>query len=82
MGYLSKELHYVDKVMDYGVTVSILKANNRILGWVEPYPQSTAVDEERGKYFYSVGNPNKQRLTQYTVDTREEGMNALKRIFL
>ena len=82
MSYLLKELHYVDKVMDYGVTVSILKARNKILGWVEPYPESTAVDEEKGKYFYSVGNPNKQRLTQYTVDTLDEGKEALKRIFL
>ena len=82
MGYLLKELHFVDKVMDYGVTISILKARNRILGWVEPYPEFTAVDEEKGKYFYSLGNPNKHRLTQYTVDTLDEGKEALKRIFL
>ncbi len=81
MGYLKSEVHWKKSVTDYGVIRATLKCKNKTLGYVEAYPKYTACDEERNKFFYSIGKPS-QNPEQYRVETLEEGMNALQNTLL
>lgn len=81
MGYLKSELHWNKSVTDYDAVRVTLKCKNKVLGYVEAYPKNTVCDEERNKFFYCIGKPS-QNHEQYRVDTLEEGMNALQRIWL
>lgn len=81
MSYLKSELHWKKGVTDYGAVRVTLKHKNKVLGYVEAYPKYTACDEERDKFFYSIGKPS-QNNDQYRVETLEEGMNALQRVLL
>lgn len=81
MSYIKSKLHWNKSVTDYDAVRVTLKYKNKILGYVEAYPKYTACDEERDKFFYSIGKPS-QNCEQYVVDTLEEGMNALQRIWL
>ena len=41
------DIHFVERVTDYGAEQVLLKKGNKILGWTENYPENTAVYNEQ-----------------------------------
>lgn len=74
------KLHFFERVTDYGAEQVLLKSGNKILAWIEPYPNSTPVYNERGKWWYAFGNPNQHHFTSYKVNDKEEGKKVLMEI--
>ena len=71
-----KTLKSIIQHTDYGVDRRVVKYGNKILGYMEPYPQYTACDEEKGKWFYALGKPS-DNPTTYRCNTEDEARNTL-----
>lgn len=76
------DIHFVERVTDYGAEQVLLKKGNKILGWTENYPENTAAYNERGKWFWCVGNPNQVHYeTTYKVNDKEDGKKVLMELY-
>ena len=74
---MTQHTHLIIKPTDYGAYREILKQGNKIVGYLEAYPKDTAVDEEKGKYFYTFSKPSATDFVSYRCDTLEEARKQL-----